>query len=228
MAFKDLLNKGKEIASKGAASLKETAIEAKDKLSQQLADDKATRAPLEGAIIRYGVTYLGGLPNYPKKLTGELGMNIMPDCFHFHPSSTLKMEEDTIIPYSSVEKFEITRHQITNTEMLIAGGTDMKDMEQENNIEITYQIDGRRLKLRVEMLTGISLYGQAGKCREMMDVLLQNGILDKFSGEKKAEPAPTTPALSSADELKKFKELLDMGAISQEDFDAKKKQLLGL
>lgn len=33
---------------------------------------------------------------------------------------------------------------------------------------------------------------------------------------------------NSADELKKFKELLDMGAITQEEFYAKKKQLLGL
>ena len=33
---------------------------------------------------------------------------------------------------------------------------------------------------------------------------------------------------SSAEELKKFKELLDMGIITQEEFDAKKKQLLGL
>lgn len=35
-------------------------------------------------------------------------------------------------------------------------------------------------------------------------------------------------ALSPADELKKFKELLDMGVITQEEFDQKKKQLLGL
>lgn len=35
-------------------------------------------------------------------------------------------------------------------------------------------------------------------------------------------------AFSSADELKKFKELLDSGVITQEEFDAKKKQLLGL
>ena len=28
--------------------------------------------------------------------------------------------------------------------------------------------------------------------------------------------------------LKKYKELLDMGAITQEEFDAKKKQLLGV
>lgn len=35
-------------------------------------------------------------------------------------------------------------------------------------------------------------------------------------------------ARNSTDELKKFKELLDMGVITQEEFDAKKKQLLGL
>lgn len=33
---------------------------------------------------------------------------------------------------------------------------------------------------------------------------------------------------SAADEIKKFKELLDLGAITQEEFDAKKKQLLGI
>ena len=36
------------------------------------------------------------------------------------------------------------------------------------------------------------------------------------------------PAKSNADELKKYKELLDGGIITQEEFDAKKKQLLGL
>ena len=34
--------------------------------------------------------------------------------------------------------------------------------------------------------------------------------------------------VSAADELKKFKELLDMGVITQEEFNAKKKQLLGM
>lgn len=38
--------------------------------------------------------------------------------------------------------------------------------------------------------------------------------------------APAAP--SAADELKKFKELLDLGIITQEEFDAKKKQILGL
>lgn len=38
----------------------------------------------------------------------------------------------------------------------------------------------------------------------------------------------TQTASSTADEIKKFKDLLDAGVITQEEFDAKKKQLLGL
>jgi len=41
-------------------------------------------------------------------------------------------------------------------------------------------------------------------------------------------PKAAAAALSPAEELKKFKELLDCGVITQEEFDAKKKQLLGL
>jgi len=39
---------------------------------------------------------------------------------------------------------------------------------------------------------------------------------------------PSESAISSTDELRKYKELLDDGIITQEEFDAKKKQLLGL
>ena len=39
---------------------------------------------------------------------------------------------------------------------------------------------------------------------------------------------PQSAPVSNADEIKKYKELLDSGVISQEEFDAKKKQLLGL
>lgn len=47
--------------------------------------------------------------------------------------------------------------------------------------------------------------------------------------ERNKEPQGTgVQHVSAADEIKKFKELLDMGIITQEEFDAKKKQLLGL
>lgn len=55
----------------------------------------------------------------------------------------------------------------------------------------------------------------------------------KSMNTEKQQKEPSSPTnqianYSNADELKKFKELLDCGIISQEEFDAKKKQLLGL
>lgn len=41
-------------------------------------------------------------------------------------------------------------------------------------------------------------------------------------------PAPAAPQSGGADELAKYKALLDSGAISQEEYDAKKRQILGL
>ena len=51
---------------------------------------------------------------------------------------------------------------------------------------------------------------------------------ENYKNNDVVEVTGAAPAFSAADELKKFKELLDMGIISQEEFDAKKKQLLGL
>jgi len=38
---------------------------------------------------------------------------------------------------------------------------------------------------------------------------------------------PNHTDVSSADEIKRFKELLDQGVITQDEFEIKKKQLLG-
>ncbi len=55
-----------------------------------------------------------------------------------------------------------------------------------------------------------------------------NNIIAQNKNAKKTATVSTTIQVSPADELKKFKELLDAGVITQEEFDAKKKQLLGL
>lgn len=59
-----------------------------------------------------------------------------------------------------------------------------------------------------------------------------NDLLIKRQEEKKApkiiERKIPESQISNADELKKYKELLDSGIITQEEFNAKKKQLLGL
>ncbi len=51
---------------------------------------------------------------------------------------------------------------------------------------------------------------------------------EEFEKMKQAQSAPAAGVISVADELKKFRELLDMGIISQAEFDKKKKQLLGV
>lgn len=63
----------------------------------------------------------------------------------------------------------------------------------------------------------------AGEICEMLASKLKNEMEKRKRSEK-----PTVAALSPADEIKKFKDLLDQGIITQEEFDAKKKQLLGL
>lgn len=67
------------------------------------------------------------------------------------------------------------------------------------------------------------------KNRDEIHEIIRDLLLKRQS---KSVVAPTTirqeVQQSSAEELKKFKELLDSGIISQEEYNAKKKQLLGL
>ncbi|PHA45142.1 hypothetical protein COE68_10365, partial [Bacillus toyonensis] len=51
-------------------------------------------------------------------------------------------------------------------------------------------------------------------------------ILDRFLVNK-SKPQ-VAASVSGADEILKYKELLDQGVISEEEFQAKKKQLLGI
>ena len=57
-----------------------------------------------------------------------------------------------------------------------------------------------------------------------------NYVKKRIDEIKTGADKPTTivNAISPAEELKKMKELLDLGIITQEEFNAKKKQLLGL
>ena len=53
-------------------------------------------------------------------------------------------------------------------------------------------------------------------------------VFDEYKAKDSNADVQPVQQVSAADELKKFKELLDSGVITQEEFDAKKKQLLGL
>ena len=64
--------------------------------------------------------------------------------------------------------------------------------------------------------------------QDKINKVITAGDVQKESKTVRSEAKKEETEVGSADEIKKFKELLDMGAITQEEFDAKKKQLLGL
>jgi len=64
------------------------------------------------------------------------------------------------------------------------------------------------------------------KMKEVADYIKKR--IDEIKRPKAAPVQQVVNQVSAADELIKYKQLLDMGAITQAEFDAKKKSLLGL
>lgn len=111
----------------------------------------------------------------------------------------------------------------------IAGATSKKTKEICNKLEV--KITTRNQDRPVVYLNLINtefnkngiLYKQIFKC--VQDILSKfQIIIDEIEQDKKI--IKETSSNSVADEIKKFKELLDMGAITQEEYDEKKKELL--
>lgn len=68
----------------------------------------------------------------------------------------------------------------------------------------------------------------SGKDRNAEAEIIVAFIKNKIEEIKNAPVGGIVQQVSPAEELKKFKDLLDAGIITQEEFDAKKKELLGL
>jgi len=224
--FSGIKKKVSSIAEKANESLQE----AKKNMAEQKAISDEAKAPVPRAFIRYQVIYLGGFPMQPQKKSNSLtlGLNIMEDCFIIKPEHLARKEwfgdENFVIPYSAVTKFEIVKRQVSSAEALLGSG-DTKSLEQENNIEITY-VDNLKNehKVRIEMLSGTTVYGQAGKCRELLDLLQERQILNKWNKQSSAAPASSQPDIF--EQLEKLSALKEKGIISAEEFETKKAALL--
>ena len=75
---------------------------------------------------------------------------------------------------------------------------------------------------------GLNQIKDYSRCPSCGSIDLVTLTKEEYESAKNANNTPAIQAPSPAEELKKFKELLDAGIITQEEFDAKKKQLLGL
>ena len=89
----------------------------------------------------------------------------------------------------------------------------------------------------VSMLKGIAASTSSGaikflliKNSDEIYEIMNNQLIERQQKARVTAQATIKQEMpaSNADELKKYKDLLDSGVITQEEFDAKKKQLLGL
>ena len=85
---------------------------------------------------------------------------------------------------------------------------------------------GGMLELSIRAEGNIVIGNWSPEKRDNLAIKIRK-IVDEYESESKTERVTISP-LSGADEIKKCKELLDAGIITQEEFDAKKKQLIGL
>ena len=115
----------------------------------------------------------------------------------------------------------------------IAGGTSKKTKQICTKLEIkitTKNIDNPVLYINLisgEFKKDSFIYKTAS--RSVQNILSKfQIIINQLESEKGMQAKNISNDISVADGIKKFKELLDMGAITQEEFDTKKKELLKL
>ncbi len=97
-------------------------------------------------------------------------------------------------------------------------------------------VDSISATATIKTLKGVSVSTSSGKIKflvmknaDKIYNVINELLINRQQEKVVATPVVTnTPVSDEADQLKKFKDLLDNGIITQEEFDAKKKQLLGL
>jgi len=96
-------------------------------------------------------------------------------------------------------------------------------------------VDAVSATAKIGLLKGVSVSTSSGKISflaiknaDEIYKVVSNLLIERQQKKEQDTNSSITPKVDEADQLKKYKELLDSGVITQEEFDAKKKQLLGL
>jgi hypothetical protein len=177
-------------------------------------------------IAEYKVVYRGGLADLPKAKAGGIAFHVWEDRFALEPATgSTRYWTSLQIPFAAISDLQIVRRQVGAGEALLSSSSNQRNLEQPNNIHIHYtDAAGQPIVLRLEMLTGLTVTGQAKKAAEFNDLLQARGIRSQFQREA---PVDRPAGVSIADELSKLSQLLQQGILSPEEFAAAKARLLG-
>ena len=191
----------------------------KSKKNESTGQAPETTHPLE----TYDVIYRGGLPQLPKAKAGKIVMEIREDRFALRPTTGSRgFWSELDIPYNTISKLEIVDRNVSTFEAL-AGGLNSRQLNQKNNIHFTFAGLEGEVHLRLEMLSGGTVMGQAKKCAEFEDRLLNLHVREQFVV---SNPIAAASNVSMADELNKLVSLKADGALTDEEFSAAKARLL--
>jgi hypothetical protein len=190
----------------------------------------SSKSEKPGVIADYSVVYRGGLPNHVEEKSGFIDFNIFDDRFELLPTiGSKKWFASLTIPFSQVVDLQVVQRQVGTVEALL-GGLNSRQLNQANNIHITYvQEGGRDIVLRLEMMTGFTVMAQARKCQELKDRLRAHQIEQKFRSITGSVGSTVSLDATSVDipaKLEKLADLLAKGILTQEEFSAKKAELL--
>jgi hypothetical protein len=192
---------------------------------------KDTDVSREGLIDSYTVTYKGGLRELSKAKLGKITLDIYEDRFRLTAGNDVarKFWTDIEIPYKTTSEVVVADRTVSTFEGL-AGGLNSRQLNQKNNIHFSFLGSDGRTVLRVEMLTGVTVSGQAKRCQEFEDRLRSHQIRERF-GAVAATHTPMHGAqqdarVSTADEMGKLAALRDQGILSDEEFQSQKNKLL--
>lgn len=147
----------------------------------------------------------------------------------------LKPNENVLMAFIGLHNYQsATKHDgnyayaVTNKRILMA---QKKLVGQELQSIMPAQVND--ITTRTGMLLGILTINTTSTAFNVaMSKPSTQKVAEKLHGLltdlKSSSPATVPKSDSAADEIKKYKELLDLGAITQDEYDAKKKQLLGI
>ena len=191
-----------------------------------LFSSKATSADAgPSPLVEYKVIYKGGLPGLPKAKVSGIMMAIWPDRIHFEPTaSSKKFWQPLTVPLTAVSDLQVVTRQVGTGEALLSGSRGTRSLEQDNNIHLHYtDPSGQAFVLRVEMLTGVTVTGQAKKCAEMLDLIQVNNLRQHFATRPIQDAQPS----GIAEEIRRLAELHAQGVLSDDEFAVAKARLLG-
>ena len=178
----------------------------------------------ERPLESYDVVYKGGLRDLPKSKAGKIKMDLYPDRIELQPTIGSKFWTELAIPFSSISSLEIVERTLSTFEGL-AGGVNSRQLNQKNNIHVTYAGAEGETLLRLEMLSGFTVMGQATKCNEFEDRLRTFRVREQFVTRP---PSPTLPGVGISAELARLASLKADGILTDEEFAAAKARLLGI